>query len=251
MKKREHNNIIQESSYKGFQLYSHKEKSIDGFYLKVLDKTINGLEEMLSNHNKLNIFRLDLYFKNNKNQYIEANDDTNELVSEFFRRLKAKIRRWKNYNKNQECIEHRKIKRILYQSVREQSREKRTHYHCMLAIPAQAQEDGAIYWDDNQQDYVWLYKIIVETWKAVCPYGIVNFGTEGYCSHYYYIDRNSETFHEEMRDCIRGLSYLAKVYSKDIDVKHSRKFTSSYPMKKGKTEVKLIGTYQERELQAA
>ncbi|MEA2120566.1 YagK/YfjJ domain-containing protein, partial [Halovibrio sp. HP20-50] len=240
MKQKEHNTIIHSQTYKGFELYSNKEKALDGFYLKVIDKTITGLEEMFSNHKKLNVFRFDLYFKNNQNQYIEAKDDTNELVSTFFKNLKARLKRWKNYNKKQETVEHRKIKRILYQSVRERSREKRTHYHCLLAIPAQAQDDGKVFWDDGLEDYVWIYKIIVETWKAVCPYGIVNFGSQGYQNHYYYLNYSSPTFNDEIEDCIRGLSYLAKVYSKEIDIKHSKKFTSSSKMKRRDDGIKLM-----------
>lgn len=233
MKKRDSNEVTYEPHYRGFSLYKHRNKTSKGHYVKVLDDSISGLEEMLSHHNKINVIRFDLYLKDSDGEYIEDQHGTSRHVSRFFKNVKVALRKWEKNGKN------RGIDRIFYQSVREQSKEKRTHYHCAIAFKAVAQDASRIY-DTAGEEYIWAYKIIADTWKKVCKNGVVNFGSKGHCNHFYYIDRNSPYFIETVARCIKGLSYLAKVNTKDM-TDNARKFNSSQSLGRGNTPIELIG----------
>lgn len=245
MTKREHRSIIIEPFYRDFELYNRTEKKCrEGFYEKMLENTIDDLEAILSNHNKLNVIRFDLYFTkpDNDTGYTRIEpDEVNGYVSRFFNSLQEKMVRLKKKGKNRGL----KRSQIAYQFAMEETTEKLVHVHCYIAYKGLAQQDkGSRIADRRTKKKVGMYEIIEDTWKSVVPSGSgrVQFGTPGKDNHFYSIERGSKDFQKKIEDCIYGLSYIAKVYSKNtIEVDNTRKFNSSRRIERGHCDITLTG----------
>ena len=265
MAKRNRQPITKEPTYKDFTLYNRtRSKSQDGFYTEMLDKTIDNCEAILSNHNKLNVIRFDLYFTmpEDEEHYVQVEaEEANKYVSRFFKNLKDQMVTWAIPDEKTGKLKNRKLKRnqIAYQSTMEYSTEKLVHFHCYIAYKGLASNvsskksghSGSTLRNQNG-DYIGIYQKIVNIWKATAPngYGRVHFPKykdrvtrETYNNHFYYIERGSKTFQADIENCIYGLSYLAKVYSKNVAGNENvRRFNNSRSIKRGPTPVELKGS---------
>lgn len=252
MKKREHRAVTTDQFYKDFELYSRTEaKAKEGFYEVMVERAIDDLEAILSNHNKMNVIRFDLYFKKPvDDEYFRMNPrDVNPLVSRFFKSLKGKMTRWQKDGKNRGL----KSNQIAYQYAMEETSEKLVHVHCYLAYKGLAQQaNGSRIADKQSGEKIGIYRMIEESWQSVVPdkHGRVWFSDT---NHFYYIDRNSDDFQDKIENCIYGLSYIAKVFSKNtIEVDNSRRFNGSQRIKRGHHPIELKGRrLTKKEIEAA
>jgi hypothetical protein len=256
MNTREQQTITTEDFYKDFKLYDRTSaKCNQGFYTKMLDKAVDDLEAILSNHNKLNVIRFDLYFTlpDNSEDYVQVQpEEANSYVSRFFKNLQDQMVSWSIPDKETGKTKNRKLKRsqIAYQSAMEFSTGKLLHFHCYVAYRGLAsaypnKETGVSgsTLTDESGSYIGIYRKIVETWKAVVPdgYGRAHFSIykdrvtgEVHNNHFYSIGRTSKTFQADIEDCIYGLSYICKVFSKNsVQVENARRFNSSQRIKRG------------------
>lgn len=275
MNKRDQQTITTEVTYKDFKLYDRTAvKCNQGFYTRMLDKAVDDFEAILSNHNKLNVVRCDLYFTlpDNPDNYVQIEPEkANSYVSRFFKNLQDQMVSWTIPDKKTGKPKNRGLKRnqISYQSAMEFSTGKLVHFHCYIAYKGLATDypnketgiSGSTLTDQNGE-YIGIYDKIVKTWKSVVPdgYGRVHFPIHKdevnnitYNNHFYSIGRTSDTFQADIEDCIYGLSYICKVYSKNsIEVENARRFNSSQRVKRGHYPMELRGRQSTEEtLQAA
>lgn len=251
MDKREQRKVCTQSHYKGFELYNRTEsKSAEGFYEVMLDNITDDLEALLSNHNKVNVVRVDLYFKMPvTDEYYRVDPETvNSLASTFFKNLKAKMVRWKKNGKSRGL----KSNQIAYQYAMEDTSEKLLHVHAYIAYKGLAQQKaGERFCDAGTKDKIGIYKMIEDTWVSTVPDGLgkVWFSNRN-C--FYYIDRNSDDLQDRLEDCIYGLSYIAKCFSKNtIQANNTRRYNASQRIKRGHHPIELKGrngSVKEREL---
>lgn len=241
MIKREQRPIIKDGFYRDFELYNRTtEKAQDGFYEVMVRNAVDDIEALLSNHNKVNVVRFDLYFKKpDTDKYSKMKpEDVNPLVSRFFKNLKNKMARWKKNDKSRGL----KCNQIAYQYAMEETPEKFVHVHCYLAYKGLAQQhNGSTIYDGKAEDKIGIYKMIEESWISIVPN---NLGVAWFSSpnHFYAIDRNAQDFQSNIENCLYGLSYIAKVFSKNtIEVDNSRRFNSSQRIKRGPHPVELKG----------
>lgn len=233
--------ITQEDSYRGFQLYSG-EKNADGFYTDILDKLFDGVETFLTHRSRINIFRFELYFKNADGEYVEQGDDDhlNKLVSKFFEKLVKKL----NRRTDQQFGKSPREDKIFYTFVREQSAQKKTHFHCTvitrdLTTCRQLTAPNA----QGEEEYISVYRLIDETWRGTCELGYVNFGSRDWKTgkpiyHFYIVNRDNR---DELAEALKGLSYLGKKMTKEDTPKGKSSFRSSQAGVRGPTEFQLTG----------
>lgn len=248
MTNRRHYTITTEPQYRNFNIYSNKSKTAKGYYVDILERTFSGIEELFTHTSRINVFRFDLSFKNG-NEYTEIEADTNKLVSNFFTTLKRRLKAW-TYEDGKNKGKSRNIKNIFHMFVRERSREKKTHYHCAIAFNHIAWQSTEIY-NNEDQDYVWIYKLINDAWRETCSIGSVNFGSlwrGKRTNHFYCVDRKDI---DKQEDLMRGLSYLSKVSTKEKLPKNIRMFTFAQSIGRGPTDFKLDGDRHRDEQEAA
>jgi len=248
--KRRHYTITTEPKYRNFTIYSNRSKTAKGYYVDILERTFNGIEELFTHTSRINVFRFDLSFKNG-DEYTEIEADTNKLVSDFFTTLKRRLKAW-TYEDGKNKGKNRGIKNIFHMFVRERSKEKKTHYHCAIAFNHIAWQSTKIHNDENgNKDYVWIYKLINDAWRETCSIGSVNFGStwKGRLTNYFYcVDRKDI---DGQANLMKGLSYLSKVNTKEKLPKNTRMFTFSRSIGKGPTDFKLDGAKDRNEQEAA
>lgn len=251
MNKREQRKIYTGSHYHGFELYNRtQEKCAEGFYEVMLSNTKDDLEALLSNHNKVNVVRVDLYFKKPvTDEYHRVDPATvNELMSKFFKSLKAKMVRWKKDGKSRGL----KSSQIAYQYAMEDTPDKLLHVHAYIAYKGLAQQkDGERFTDITTGKKIGIYKMIEDTWVSTVPNGLGKvWFSERNC--FYYLDRNSIDLQDKLEDCFYGLTYISKVYSKNtVQADNTRRYNASQRIKKGHYPIKLKGrngSVKEREL---
>ena len=187
----------------------------------MLQKLLDGMRAMTQKHNKVLFIRFDLRFPQDY-----SIDVSNDKASHLFKILT-------------ERFDYRGIE-LLFGWVREQSREKHQHYHCILLL------DG-----NKVQNYFPILEEVSRIWGYVLqcdPAGLVD-----YCNH----DRNGtpvkngimirrpsskavgeelarqqQKYNEDFARCFEWASYLAKVHQKANTPRGSRRFGFS---QRGKT----------------
>jgi hypothetical protein len=231
--------ITQEDSYKGFQLYSG-DKNADGFYTDILDRLFDGVETFLTHRSRINVFRFELYFKDANGEYVEQGneDHLNKLVSKFFEKLVKKL----NRVTDQQFGKGRREDKVFYTFVREQSGEKKTHFHCTvitrdITTCRQLTARNA----QGEEEYISVYRLIDETWRSTCELGYVHFGSTDKKTgklqyHFYIVNRKNR---DELAEALKGLSYLGKVQTKENTPKGKSTFRSSQAGSRGEVDFKL------------
>ncbi|MCG7592340.1 MULTISPECIES: inovirus-type Gp2 protein [unclassified Halomonas] len=240
--KRRHYTITTETQYRNFDIYSNKRKTAKGHYVDILDRTFNGIEELFTHTSRINVIRFDLAFKN-ADEFVEIEDDASKLVSNFFTRLKRRLKAWTDEDGNNKGIDD-----IFHVFVRERSKEKKAHFHCAIAFKSISKYSTAI---SKNGEYQWIYKKIADAWLETCAIGNVNFGSRWkgkQVNHFYCVDRKDI---DGQANLMKGLSYLSKVNTKEKLPKSTRMFTFSRSIGKGPTAFKLDGAKDRNEQEAA
>jgi len=157
-------------------------------YNAIMTKMIKQMENMFSNHNKLFFMRFDLHIHNLGNI-----EDNNLKVSDFVRRFQRKVKR--DY----------KLKRFAFTWVRERNTgldTKPPHYHLYILI------DG-----NKVKNATYLINFIKDIWTETYDRGTVHIPENCYTL----MPRNN---YEKINDVINRIYYLAKVPTKDSEIKH-------------------------------
>lgn len=238
---RRHNPVTTSSLYKGIPIYS-ADKASDGHYIQILDGLFNGIEWLFTHTSRINVFRFELYFKED-GKYVEAEQDANKLVSAFMDKLKRRLKAYKRESGPHQGESYR-INKIFTVFVREKSIKKKTHFHCAIAFKNVSQSQMITRTNEaGDKEYVGIFKMIDDTWRETCATGYVNFGTKGWgnqqgkqINHFYQVDRKDTA---DQDDLMKGLSYLAKVKTKEDTPKGASMFRFSQIRNRGTTDFRL------------
>jgi len=195
--------IVETNTYQGFNIQVD-ESRCQGCYQDILQRILDLLIFYISKHNKVLFIRFDVRFPSE--QY---NDISNQTFSKF---LADFIKLYK-----------RKGLDPVYVWVREQSREKHQHYHCILLL------DG-----NKVQSYYHILQQAEDMWNRKC--GVIQPGLINYCnksrsgkfqSNGIMIRRNDDNFTDLFSQCFHWASYLAKTSTKNYAPFRTREFGSS------------------------
>lgn len=187
--------ITFENKHKGYSINTNKEKN-QGCDTNILDKSRIILKHITQKHNKVLCARMDLtypegYFPPKDNNHIS------EFTSKFIKHFKRN-----GYDPH-------------YLWVREQSKDKRQHYHLMIAV------------DGNKMQFPnKLYKTAEKHWESTI--GADSNGLVDWCNRHpaksqdnsetqktekgknsYRLRRNDPNFEDEFDACHKRVSYLA------------------------------------------
>lgn len=239
---RRHNPVTTSFLYRGIQIYSDA-KASDGHYTQILDGLFNGIEWLFTHTSRINVFRFELYFKED-GKYVEAEQDANRLVSVFMDKLKRRLKAYKRESGPRQGESYR-IDKIFTAFVRERSIQRKTHFHCAIAFKSVTQSPRISRTNEaGAKEYVGIFKLIDDAWRETCETGYVNFGSKGWgdqqgkqINHFYQVDR-ADTAKQD--DLMKGLSYLAKVKTKEDTPKGASMFRFSQIRDRGPTDFRLV-----------
>ncbi|SHJ73713.1 YagK/YfjJ domain-containing protein [Halodesulfovibrio aestuarii] len=200
-----HKNVTYDSTYKDLPINTDFEKD-QGCIEEILENIKGILESQFIKHNKVLVVRFDLRFPAGYSASLD-----NHAISTFY---DTYIR---NLSRNGSSP------KLLW--VREQSREKHQHYHCMLTVNG-----------NRHQAPHTLLKKAEEHWNravkvAPSPQGLVH-----YChkdrqgnsvTSYYNFRRSQDNFEDLYAKCFYRCSYLAKVNTKGYEPKGKHMFGCS------------------------
>ncbi|WP_081678610.1 YagK/YfjJ domain-containing protein [Desulfocurvibacter africanus] len=195
--------IISTNNYYGFDIQVDEAKD-QGCYDDILQRILDMLIFYISKHNKVLFVRFDVRFPS---KY--CNDSSNQTFSEF---IAGFIK-----------FHQRKGLDPVYVWVREQSREKHQHYHCILLL--NGNKIRSYYEILQQAEAMWNRKLGVE------QLGLINFCNRSrhgeLQSNGIMLRRNDENFSDVFNKCFHWASYLAKTTTKDYAPLGIREFGSS------------------------
>lgn len=223
--------VVKVSHYQGFKLYPYK-KSDEGFYESVLKKTFDQIEVMLNHWSRINVVRFDVFFDKDEQEI-----DQQKVVAELFRTLKRDMAAWKKNGKN------RGINKMAYLYVREETADRGVHFHCFIATKNITRKKRVV---DDEGVYLGVFGKIVDAWGKVRrktgAKGSINFGTKQQKSgkrvnHIYQVDQADLGEQEKL---MRGLSYLAKVKTKETLPKGKQLAPSSRLRIEGERKFRLL-----------
>jgi len=158
-----------------------------GLYIQILNKIIEQLDNAISIHKRVLVYRFDL----SVNYY----EEDNQRLSKFINRLKLWL--FRNYQ----------IRSIGHNWVREKETSKQQHYHC------------ALYLDGNKiQHPKKLTPAIKEMWSGNGYMPVI-------ANPFYYIDKGNIS--TERPEAIKRISYLAKVKGKGYRSPQAKDYGSS------------------------
>lgn len=229
--RRKRSDIIKVSHYRGFKLYPYK-KSEEGFYESVLEKTFDQIEVMLNRWSRINVVRFDVFFDRS-----QQGIDQQKVVAELLRTLKRDMAAWKKNGVN------RGLDEMAYLYVREETADRGVHFHCFIATKNFTRKKRVV---DAEGAYLGVFGKIVDAWGKVTrktgATGSINFGTKQQPSgrrvnHIYQVDRAKL---KEQEKLMRGLSYLAKVKTKETLPKSKQLAPSSRLKAEGEREFRLV-----------
>lgn len=228
--RRKRSDIIKVSHYKGFRLYPYK-KSEEGFYELVLKKTFDQIEVMLNRWSRINVVRFDVFFDRD-----EQGIDQQAVIAELLRTLKRDMAAWKKDGEN------RGLNEMAYLYVREETADRGVHFHCFIATKSFTRKTRVV---DDEGAYLGVFGKIVDAWGKVTrktgAAGSINFGTKQSSgrrvNHIYQVDRADL---KEQEKLMRGLSYLAKVRTKETLPRSKQLSPSSRLKAEGEREFRLI-----------
>ena len=231
--RRKRSDIIKVSHYRGFKLYPHK-KSDDGFYESVLKKTFDQVEVMLDRWSRINVVRFDVFFDKDQQEI-----DEQAVVAQLIRTLKRDMAAW-TWKKDGKS---RGLNEMAYLYVREETADRGVHFHCFIATKSFTRKTRVV---DDEGAYLGVFGKIVDAWGKVTrktgATGSINFGTKQQPSgrrvnHIYQVDRADL---KEQEKLMRGLSYLAKVRTKETLPKSKQLSPSSRLKTEGEREFRLV-----------
>lgn len=186
-------NLIYDSTYKGHPINTNAEKQ-QGCYEDILENTKGILDTQIAKHNKVHVARFDLRFPHDK-----PASTGSSAISQFTDTFLRNLRR------------NGSDPKMIW--VREQSREKHQHYHCMLAV------DG----NKHQAPHT-LLKKAEEHWNRAVGVASDVQGLVHHCNkdrqgnsvvNSYNLRRDDSNRSDVFDECYRHCSYLAKVNTKD------------------------------------
>ena len=177
-------NIIYNHYYKGYSLYQG-EKSDQGFYINILERSINLFESKLKKHSQVLVIRLDIHFP----QDMQAENNNNKF--QYF------IEEYSRYLRNNG------FEPSYLWCKEKNSNSANFHYHLFFLL------------NGNKMRYLKYLSKANEIWarSLQLPHPV-----EGliYCPQNNQIMVKRGDL-ETINTVIERLSYLAKVYSKEID----------------------------------
>lgn len=182
--------ITYEDHYNGYPILTNKDNNL-GCDTNILDKTISILDHTTQKHHKVLAFRMDINYPEN-HQTDGSNKDISKFMSRFIK-----------YGKRKRLDPH-------YLLVREQSKEKHQHYHCM------------IFCDGNKIRHPQkLLEQAEKNWGTIIGHdakGLVNHcrrSRDGQPQpNSYMMRRDDQNYDQAKKDCVQRCSYLAKTNTK-------------------------------------
>lgn len=195
--------ITYEKHYKDYPILTDKDKKL-GCDTDILDKNLSVLNHTTQKHNKVLAFRMDINFPTNYHPD-PSNKDINTFMSRFIK-----------YGKRKKLDPH-------YVLVREQSKEKHQHYHCMM------------FCDGNKIKHPQkLLEQAEKNWGT-----IIGQDAKGLINHCrrsrdgepqpnsYMMRRDDDNYDQVKKDCFQRCSYLAKANTKGYAPHRVREVTTS------------------------
>jgi hypothetical protein len=186
----------------GYKINTGPNKSI---YPAILIPALEQIDAMLSHHNKVYLLRFDLHLPNTDTPISDA--EGKALISAFFKSIKEKLSTKKEGS----------LARVAYQWAFEVEKAKKGHYHCWIAVDGnKKQKPGSI------KDKSGLIGLVTREWQKISS-GTVRLAGEHQEDKGHKLRRGDEKAKD---NCIRHISYLAKVRSKGYG--GERKGSSNY-----------------------
>jgi len=167
-----------------------------GHYFPILEKTVEQLDAMLSHHCKVMVLRLDLHLH-------DASDD-NKVMSDFIKRLKQHLTR----RASKGCHKRASLKRLGYVWCREQNKSNKAHYHSAFFVDASKYQKGHT-----------IAQEAIRLWQER-DVGLIHIPNQSYRI----VRRGDESAY---RKSFKRVSYLGKVYSKQLKDKTVNTYSTS------------------------
>nr|CRY97592.1 hypothetical protein [uncultured prokaryote] len=202
--------VTDQQDYPKYELYNGS-KSGDGFYEPILDSLNRIVTEQLDQHTRVNIIRFDI------GGLKCSASEANAMVVNGFKRMRQRLQRYTSRDGKP-----LRIKSIGTGWVREYSKLKGIHYHCVVVFKAVFRSDRVM---SSGNTMLGIFKLIADSFSSLA----VNFGTRCWKTdkrkhHFYTINRNDTS---ALAEAMKGLSYLAKVSTKQHAADGSRFYSFS------------------------
>ena len=187
---------LNDPTYRGYEVNVGQSPENLPYYTKILDRCIDQITNLHSHYSRIDVVRFDTKIPKKLGATILQ---MNRLVSRFIDKVKKKLSlsEWGCHNK------------VAHGWVFEISERGSKHHHLFLALRHTFKNIGSL----NPRRPTGLWKLLTDCAKET-------FGGKLYFSKFHVVNRNNQ---DEINSCVKHLSYMAKVRTKDFGTRETHK----------------------------